>query len=161
MKPVYGKYRAIVTNVNDPECMGRVTVSCPKLFGDTESNWCFICVPFAGNTTGFFFTPSVGDLVWLEFEGGDTRYPIVSGGWFKSKSSPISNYPYDPKRYRIKTPKGHVLELSDVDGEEVIKIWAVDNTLVEVGMGGVTITGNVTVNGAISASGSVSAPNIK
>ena len=68
MNNVYGKYRAIITNANDDiEKMGRVKVKCPKLWGESESNWCQICVPFASDNSGMWFMPNVGDLVWLEF----------------------------------------------------------------------------------------------
>ena len=42
----FGKYRAIVSNVSDPEKRGRIKVSCPKIYGDFESPWCLPCVPY-------------------------------------------------------------------------------------------------------------------
>jgi uncharacterized protein involved in type VI secretion and phage assembly len=156
MNKIYGKYRAVVTNVNDPECMGRVMVNCPALFGETESNWCFICVPFASTSSGIWFPPNVGDLVWLEFEGGDTRYPIVTGYWFKSQSSPVSNaggvYLDNTKRYRIYTPKGNLIELNDIDGQEAVTISSKDGTTLTMSNNKVTITGDVEVSGTVKAS---------
>lgn len=89
----YGKYRAKVQNVNDPEKRGRIRVLCPKVLGESVSNWCEPCVPVAYNFGGDFAIPKVGETVWVEFEAGDVNKPIYTGGWWSTNSTPSN--PYD------------------------------------------------------------------
>ncbi len=84
----YGKYRAIVTNSNDPKNMGRIKVSCPKVLGEFESSWCVPCMPLTGKDSGILMTPSKNDLVWIEFEEGDPSKPIWVGGWWLPSNAP-------------------------------------------------------------------------
>lgn len=88
----FGKYRAQVTDVNDPEQRGRIRVLCPKVLGHAKSAWCEVCVPFAGEEEGDFALPNVGEMVWVEFEGGDANAPIYVGGWYSKGRSPKQDY---------------------------------------------------------------------
>lgn len=85
----YGKYRAFVANVDDPEKRGRIRVLCPKLFGDSLSRWCEPCVPFAFDHNGDYCPPKIGEFVWVEFEGGDIKFPIYTGSLWSANSIPI------------------------------------------------------------------------
>ena len=87
----YGKYRALVANVDDPEKRGRVRVLCPKLFGDSLSRWCEPCVPFAFDHNGDYCPPKIGEFVWIEFEGGDIKFPIYTGSLWSSNSLPTND----------------------------------------------------------------------
>lgn len=79
MRPFFGKYRgSVVANV-DPEQRGRVQVSVPAVFGDGRLSWAEPCVPFAGPGQGLYAVPPVGAAIWVEFEAGDVRYPILAG----------------------------------------------------------------------------------
>jgi hypothetical protein len=81
----YGKYRAVVMNINDPDPdMGRVQVKCPALWGDSLSGWCPIV-----SAPGIKATLNVGDIVWIECEGGDPSQPIVSGIWYNKSGAYI------------------------------------------------------------------------
>lgn len=83
----YGKYRAIVTDVNDPIHSGRIRVRCPRVLGNAVSSWCLPCIPNAIDGSGDFFLPPVGEAVWVEFEEGDISKPIWSGGWYSTSSA--------------------------------------------------------------------------
>lgn len=74
---LYGKYRGQVTDIVDPENLGRVKIRAPIL-GPGEI-FAMPCTPFAGAKVGMVFTPPVGAHVWIEFEEGDPDKPIVSG----------------------------------------------------------------------------------
>ena len=80
----YGKFRGIVTDIQDPLMMGRIKASVPDVLGEQESGWAMPCAPFGGSGMGFFSLPSVGAGVWIEFEYGDPDYPIWSGCWWGS-----------------------------------------------------------------------------
>lgn len=92
MSQYFGKYRAIVVDVNDPEKRGRIRVTCPKVYGTDKSPWCQPCVPYAYDNGGDFVLPKMNDFVWVEFEEGDVRYPIYTGGLWAKDKSPVSNY---------------------------------------------------------------------
>lgn len=82
----HGKYRAIVTDIDDPEGRGRIRVKCPKVLGDSKSHWCEVCSPVAYDNGGDFCLPKKDDTVWVEFEGGDPDKPVYSGSWWSSNN---------------------------------------------------------------------------
>lgn len=87
---VFGMVIGIVTNVNDPENLGRVKVKMPWLGedADTESNWARIVTDSAGANRGIFFLPEVNDEVLVAFEHGNMNYPMVLGGLWNGKDKP-------------------------------------------------------------------------
>lgn len=88
----YGKYRAKVVDVEDPQYRGRIRVMCPKVLGEAKSSWCEPCVPVAYDNGGDFAIPKVGEFVWVEFEEGNSNKPIYTGGLWSSNKSPSSPY---------------------------------------------------------------------
>jgi uncharacterized protein involved in type VI secretion and phage assembly len=119
----YGKYRGIVTEVDQSTLRIRATV--PAVLGETPTGWCLPCVPYAGADVGFFFLPEPGAAVWIEFEGGDVSYPIWSGCYWRAGELPSDATP---------TTRGVVTKaasklLFDDDGETVTLTDANDNTV--------------------------------
>lgn len=92
MSQYFGKYRAIVVDLQDPEHRGRIKVSCPKVYGEAKSPWCQPCLPYAIDSAGDFVLPKINDFVWIEFEEGDVRYPIYTGGLWSRDKSPVQDY---------------------------------------------------------------------
>ncbi len=80
----YGKYRGTVTDVNDPEMLGRIRATVPAVMGDKDSGWAMPCVPSGLPSEIGSALPNVGARVWIEFENGDPDYPIWSGCWYES-----------------------------------------------------------------------------
>lgn len=78
----YGKYRATVVNNVDPMQIGRIQVMVPDVSNITLSSWAMPCVPVAGKQMGAYFIPQIGAGVWVEFEHGDSDYPIWVGGYW-------------------------------------------------------------------------------
>jgi uncharacterized protein involved in type VI secretion and phage assembly len=81
----------LVTNVNDPDNLGRVRVKFPTLpdtGGAAEGNWARIASVAAGNSRGVMMLPHVDDEVVVAFENGDTRRPVVLGAMFNGKDKP-------------------------------------------------------------------------
>jgi hypothetical protein len=108
----FGKYRGTVTNNLDPLQLGRVQVSVPAVLGDGRLSWAMPCVPYAGPQVGLFVVPPVGANVWVEFEAGDTDYPIWAGCFWGAGEAPL---PALPQIKRFKT-EAITLELNDLPG---------------------------------------------
>ncbi|MBD0371729.1 MAG: baseplate assembly protein [Pyrinomonadaceae bacterium] len=75
----YGKYRATVFNNIDPEQRGRIQAIVPDVLGLVPSSWAMPCLPIAGKQMGVYMVPQIGSGVWIEFEQGDSDYPIWTG----------------------------------------------------------------------------------
>jgi len=79
----------LVTNLQDPDNMGRVKVKFPALGDNIESFWCRLVTPMAGNTRGIAFSPEVNDEVAVMFQNGDPNHGYVLGGvWNGSDGLP-------------------------------------------------------------------------
>lgn len=84
MASFFGKYRGTVINNVDPMQMGRLMLQVPDVSNVLPSTWAMPCVPFAGTQSGFFAVPPIGASVWVEFEQGNSDYPIWSGCFWGS-----------------------------------------------------------------------------
>ena len=140
----YGKYRGIVTDINDPRRIGRVRATVPDVMGDRESGWAMPSVPFGGNGMGFFALPKVRAGVWIEFECGDPDYPIWSGCWFGSKAEMppvLLTEPPDSafKKFLLKTEGGHSILLDDTLGKSGITLETSDGQKVVISATGIEI----------------------
>lgn len=131
----YGKYRGIVTEVEEGG-RGRIKAKVPAVLGDQQATgWCDPCVPFAGDGIGFAFMPEVGSGVWIEFEGGDTSYPIWSGCYWFDGQMPSDAA---PAKKVIQTKAGHKIIFDD-DGES-IEITDPNENSVKLDSSGITIS---------------------
>jgi len=82
----YGKYRGTVINNVDPMQMGRLMVQVPDVSNVLPSTWAMPCAPFAGAQSGSVAVPPAGASVWVEFEQGDSDYPIWTGCFWGSSA---------------------------------------------------------------------------
>ncbi len=120
-----GKYRGIISDVNDPLRLGRVRARVPDVLGGRESGWALPCLPFAGQGMGFVATPKVGANVWIEFEHGDPEYPIWSGCFYTAQTEVPANalVPPAPKAL-LRTATGNTVLLDDTPGVGGIQLKA-------------------------------------
>lgn len=110
----YGKYRGQVTDNSDPDNLGRIKASVPRILGTLDTGWALPAFPYGGaSEQGFFAVPDIGAGVWIEFEGGDLSYPIWTGTWFTSGDVPESA---QPGKKVLKTKSGHKIVLDDDGG---------------------------------------------
>lgn len=144
----YGKYRGVVTDVDDPENMGRIQANVPEILGDEVSPWALPCAPYSGDGMGAYAVPPVGTGVWIEFEAGDPARPIWTGCWWGRDQLPENEEGTQahPAVKIFRTESGtlltmdddnQVISLSDADGNNILKI--------EVTRGLITVKGDIKV----------------
>jgi uncharacterized protein involved in type VI secretion and phage assembly len=88
----FGKYRGTVVDNQDSTSRGRLQVTVDAVLGSTPV-WAMPCVPYAGDSVGFFAMPPVGSGVWIEFEGGDPSFPIWVGCFWADNEAPLGGDP--------------------------------------------------------------------
>lgn len=132
-----GVYPAVVTNIEDPDKLGRIKLKLPWLADDYESDWARVMQMGGGDDRGILWFPEVGDEVMVAFLAGNPVRPVVIGGLYNGKDKPpfdgfddLGDGQVDSRG--MKTRSGHVLEFNDKSGEESIRI--------ETGDGSVKIT---------------------
>lgn len=118
----YGVVEALVTDVNDPQKLGRVKLKFPWFDSDMETEWCRVRQFYAGNKYGAFFIPEVGDEVLVSFIHGDMRLPIILGGLYNGKDKPPSFRANDKDEKMIQTKGNHRIILDDTKNKKKITI---------------------------------------
>ena len=94
----YGLYRGVVVDTRDPLKKNRIRVQVPQVLENQTTEWAW---PIS--TTGLSLPlPTIGQGVWVLFEGGDVSFPIWAGPFGKvsaqgtpvvvTKASDISGY---------------------------------------------------------------------
>ena len=115
----FGVYPAIVTDMVDPDALGRIQVKFPWLGTQGESDvraWATLLTPYADDGQGIEILPSVGTQVVVAFEAGDPRRPyIVGAAWNGAESLPEAAQQPNNKRL-WKTRSGSLLEFDDTEG---------------------------------------------
>lgn len=145
---LWGKYRGVVVDNEDPKKIARLTLKLTNLFGgEFVTGWAMPCLPYGGEANqGMLFVPEKESQVWVEFEEGDIDYPVWVGCYWSAPDD-VSEIPkpneldgseadeeQDPAtRKIIKTLKGHTIQFEDKDGEEsIIIVQKVDDEKVNV-----------------------------
>jgi len=118
----YGIYRGTVISNADKEGRGLIKVQVPGIFGEKTLPTSARPRNFrdAGKSKGEFFPPNVGDFVWIEFEAGDSRFPVYSGGWYAAGQLP-EEMAYEggvPTKRGYVNKYGHTWIFDETDGKE-------------------------------------------
>ncbi|HKP86443.1 MAG TPA: phage baseplate assembly protein V [Blastocatellia bacterium] len=120
----FGVFPAIVTDIVDPEKLGRIQLMFPWLGGDGDSvrAWATLLTPYADDDQGFEALPAVDTQVVVAFEAGDLRRPYIIGScWNGREAMPESPAAPNNKRL-IKTRSGSLLEFDDTEGAAKVTI---------------------------------------
>jgi phage baseplate assembly protein V len=103
----------IVTQINDPDGLGRVQVTLPT-HGDVETGWMEVLSAGAGANKGFVALPDVGDRVLALFPQGDLAQGVVLGSLYGTDSTCDWGIEAGAvKRYTLRTPNGQQVQLDD------------------------------------------------
>lgn len=114
----FGLYPALVTDIVDPDQLGRIEVKLPWLGRDGADvrAWATLLTPYADNDQGFMVLPEVDTQVVVGFEAGCLRRPyIVGAAWNGVESLPEQTEAANNKRL-IKSRAGSILEFDDTQG---------------------------------------------
>jgi len=115
---------AEVVDNNDPDKLGRVRVKFK--WQDGQTPWVWVLTNHAGKggsegVAGTYFTPEIGDEVFMEFEQGNPERPYVVGAKYHG-GIPAEFADADNNLKAIKTRSGHTLVFDDTEGKELIII---------------------------------------
>ena len=133
--PVQGVVSALVTDVRDPENLGRVKLKFPWLSDTYESDWARTVQSGAGHQRGFVNLPEVNDEVLVAFEQGDMRQPYVIGGLYNGVDTPqggdhlVDDSTGAVNRRGFISKAGHGLVFFDGDGKEGVAVLTGDKAL--------------------------------
>lgn len=132
----YGKYRGIVTEVDDPRGLARIKARVPEVLQDGETGWALPCAPYAGKGIGLFMMPPPGTGVWIEFEAGDVSRPVWTGCWWGDNEIPDAA---KPEAKIIKTSSGHTIRLVDWEQDARLEIFDANGGKIVMDKSGVEI----------------------
>ncbi len=122
--PMTNLQSGVVTNLDDPEGLGRIQVKIPALGIDTL--WVRYAAPHAGSGHGWMSLPEVDDEVLIGYENGNPDMPVAIASLY----SGTDTLPVTPdQKNEVKiflTRAGNEIKLTDKDGEEEIKISTKD-----------------------------------
>ncbi len=128
----WGKYRGIVTDVDDPENRGRVKLTVPSVLGDNESQWADPVFPYGGGREfGFVAVPPVDSAVLVEFIEGDPSAPLWTGTFWRVPDEVPEEFSGQPVKL-MKTESGHRLVFDDTDGSETVTLHSANDAILEL-----------------------------
>jgi uncharacterized protein involved in type VI secretion and phage assembly len=135
----YGTETAIVTDVRDPEGLGRVQIRIPAF--NAASLWARVATLMAGSQRGTWFIPDVNDEVLVAFEAGDPRKPYVIGALWNGKDRPPAAMDGAGSNNikEIRTRSGVQIAFNDAQGDETLVLETPGGQRVELNGGGKAI----------------------
>lgn len=134
-KRYYGKYRGIVTNIDDPKKKGRLKANVPSITGKFDTGWALPAL-----TPGSFIMPKEGTGVWIEFEEGNPSLPVWTGIWLADgetlEDAVEVGIIYDPVTKKVKV-YGQTGMTCEVNGFDELKVTGqkvtIDSANIELG----------------------------
>jgi len=134
---------AKVTNINDPESLGRIKCRPVSQNPDVaETDWCFCMTPSGGGGYGIFFFPNVDDLVILAYLYGEVHHPFVLGRyWAGSTAAPYKIESGVNEISSIRTPTGIEIKFDDKKDRQTLlaKTPSGSNMLIDDGTKTITV----------------------
>ena len=129
-----GLVLAVVTNIEDPDTLGRI--KCKPVTEDedvAETDWCFCMTPAGGNEYGLFFFPNVDDLVILGYLGGNVHHPVVLGSyWAGDTAAPYAIESGKNEIISLKTPTGSEIQLDEAADAQKITITTPSGAVIKI-----------------------------
>lgn len=143
----HGVYPAVVSDIKDPQNLGRVKLALPWLSKDYVSDWCRIIQLGAGKDVGLQMMPRPKEEVVVAFENGQLDSPVILGSVFGKTTGKIPNSQLikngRPLITALTTKAGHQLIFDDDNDSSSITLQMKNGNTCSVVMtdkGGITIT---------------------
>ncbi len=116
--------KARVTDIEDPDKLGRIKVKFPWMNkdGETESPWIQVSRPYISEKGGIFFLPEIGSEVLVGFESGNMERPYVYGSLY-SKGTYKPDNAWKKENYYLRSASGHTIHFADESGNQNITIY--------------------------------------
>jgi phage protein D len=151
-----GVVPALVSDVNDPQQLGRVKLRFPWMDESYVSDWARMVQFGAGRGRGAVFLPEVDDEVLVAFEHGDPRRPYVVGGLYNGQDKPNEGDGLvdssGVKRRGVVSKQGSLLVFFDDPTKEGIALLTSDKGL-KVSLNKTKTTVHVASNGEVTIEG--------
>lgn len=139
----FGVYPAIVTDLVDPDGLGRVEVRFPTLGVDGDRDvraWATLCTPYADDNQGLAILPEVDSQVVVAFEAGNLRRPYIVGcAWNGTTALPHDPQPSNNIRM-LRSRADSRLEFDDAPGAPRVTVSTASGHEVVLDDGGREIT---------------------
>lgn len=121
----FGVYPAIVTDLVDPDRLGRIEVRFPFLGTDGDRDvraWATLCSPYADADQGLAILPEVDSQVVVAFEAGNLRRPYIVGSAWNGQAA----LPHDPEAANnirlLRSRADSRIELDDTAGAPKVTV---------------------------------------
>ncbi len=138
-KPIAEPQIGVVTDLKDPDNMGRVKVKLLWHENEEETPFIRVLTPNAGvygdgskKTRGHFFLPEVNDQVIVGFTQNDPDRPFVMGALPHGKAISSSETSEKNNIKSISTRNGNIISFTDKDKENIIKIQTDDANYISI-----------------------------
>lgn len=122
MSLVNGVYVGIVTDIKDPEKLGRIKVKIPIIDDKNSLDWARMTTFMSGKNYGAVFFPEVGDEVVVAFQMGDIRQPIIIGTLWNKQAPPPPGLDEKNNIRKITSRAGHEIIVDDTEGSGKITL---------------------------------------
>ncbi len=138
----FGLYPAVVTDLIDPDGLGRVQVRLPSLGTEGDESvraWATVLSPYADDDQGLMILPEVDSQVVVGFEAGDPRRPYVVGAAWNGVEPPPAPADAANNIRLLKTRAGSLLEFDDSPGATKITLSTSSGHILTMDEGGATV----------------------
>ena len=95
------------------------------------------CVPYAGKGVGLYLIPPVNAFVWVEFEHGDSDYPIWCGCFWAPGEVPVS--PATGAEMKVLKTDAATITINDQQGAQAVTIESANGQKIELSTSGIKI----------------------
>ncbi|MFC9691318.1 VgrG-related protein [Kribbella sp. NPDC056951] len=132
----HGIVTGVVTDIKDPDKLGRVKVRLPWMHDDFATTWSRVIQAGAGSNRGAMVIPEVNDEVLVAFDHGAIDAPYVLGGLYSAKNLPyaaqsesVDSGAGQVSRRAMVSRTGHSLELLEAAAQNGIWLQTGDGKL--------------------------------
>jgi phage baseplate assembly protein V len=117
---IYGAVIGVVTDVNDPDGLGRVRIRLPW-YASGYRKWARVAHFYAGPGYGSTWVPEVDGEVLVVFAHGDMRWPYVFGALYSKVDKPPQSRTSSSDIRTLLTPSGSELSFDETNGTVTVK----------------------------------------